>query len=176
MKEIIDMDSNSKIVCLVICGIKYGDDYYVMYSIKRDKIEDNIFVSKLVLSSMGYVMDNNFFGGEKEVIDEVIRDILNKDNVRVLNNNKIEIIKNIELEGINKFSIDKCYVTTVSRRVVKDVMVNYGLISLDEKKVVVKEKELSTFNEGSISSLFLILFGIFVLIVSGVVIFNAFIK
>lgn len=176
MKEIIDVDSNSKLMSLIICGIEYGEDFYVIYSVKRDELNDNIFVSKLVVSSNGYVMDNNFSGGEKEVVDEVVGDIFNKDSVEVLENNKIKIVSNIELYGINKFSIEKCYVTTVSRELVKEVMLNYGLISLDEKKVVVKEKELSSFNKGSISSFFLIVFGIGILIISVLVIFNVFIK
>lgn len=176
MKEIIDIDSNTKFMSLIICVIMYGEDYYVVYSIKRDEINDNIFVSKLVLSSVGYVMDNSFDGGEKEVIDQVVNDILNKDNINVLNKNKIQILGDIEINGINKFSVEKCYVTTVSRDLVKDVMLNYGLISVSSNMAVVKERDLPTFSKGIVSNLFLIILGISVLIISGGVIFNIFIK
>lgn len=175
MIEIIDDGSNRKFMALVICGIEYGDNMYVMYSVKREKDEDNIFVSKLVRNSEGYTMDNDFYGGEKEAIDSVVASILNKDSIDVLASNRVKIVNDIKLVGLNRFSIRCCYVTTYDRGLIKEVMLNYGLLDLTEKTVVV-EKESSGFSEGSISSLFLIIFGIGVLVLCVVMLYFIFLK
>lgn len=164
MKELIDVDSNAKMMSLVICGIKYGQEMYVMYSIKRDDDNDNIFVSKLVINSEGYVMDNNFSGGEKENLDEVITKIINKDSINSLNDNGIYIVKDFKLGSINKFSVSKCYVATYNRKIVKDIMDIYNLIDINNKRPVVQIKEVGGNNKGNFYSIALIVFGLLVLI------------
>lgn len=153
-------------MAFIICGIRYGDSLYVVYSIERDNDSDNVFVSKLVNCSSGFAMDDNFVMGEKEAFDKVLESFFGKVSVDVLSENKVSIMKNVVLEGINKFDIDKCYVTTVSKGDVRDIMINYGIVSWDSQKVVVKEKKSSWLRKGDISSIILILFGIIVLIAS----------
>ena len=164
MIEIIDVDSNVKMMALIICGIKYGDNEYVMYSVKRDNVNDNIFVSKVVKNSMGYTMSNDFSGGEKGALDGVVNDILNKNSVIELSNSGVEIIKDVNLGNVNKFSISLCYVTTYKRILIKELMVNYGLLDTNYVKAVVREKEESYFSKGNISTVLVIGLGIVILI------------
>ena len=65
MVEIIDDNTNRKMMAMILCDICYKDDYYVIYAIQREKDEANIFVSKLVKNSNGYVFDYNFSNDEK---------------------------------------------------------------------------------------------------------------
>lgn len=176
MIEIIDVDGNIKFMSLIICGIKYGEDYYVIYSIKRDSDYDNIFVSKLVRNSEGYVMDNDFSGGEKEALDEAISLILNKENVNVLRDKGISIIKNIKLGKVNKFSVTGCYVTTYKRSLIKECMINYGLLDVNREVPKVREKEVSYFSKGNISIFALIGFGIVILVFCIVLLWQSFVK
>ena len=165
MIEIIDVDGNIKFMSLTICCMKYGEDYYVIYSIKRDSDYDNIFVSKLVRNSEGYAMDNSFSGGEKEALDEVIALILNKENVNVLSDKGISIIKDIKLGKVNKFSVTECYVTTYKRSLIKECMINYGLLDVNREGRKVREEEVSYFIKGSIFIFVLIGLGIIIFIV-----------
>ena len=164
MIELIDSDNNVKLMALIICGIKYGDDNYLLYSIKRDDVDDNIFVSKVVKNSQGYVISNDFLGGEKEVLDLVVKRILSKDSISSLLDDGIEIIKDIDLVSVNKFSVSLCYVTTFSRDLIKDVMTNYGLLDINYVRPVVREKDVSGFSQGSVSSVFLVGFGVFIIV------------
>lgn len=165
MLEIVDKDNNVKMVAFIICGIKYGDSMYVIYSLKRDSNDDNIFVSRVEKNSDGYVMDDDFVGGEKEAIDGVVANIINKISSEELDNRGIRIIRDIKLAGINKFSISDCYVTTYRRSLIKEVMVNYGLLDLNnDKKVIVSEKNISSFSSGSVLSVFLVGLGVFILV------------
>jgi hypothetical protein len=171
--EIFDVDSELKMIGRVICGIEFGDELYVMYAIKRNEGEDNIFVSRLVVNSEGYTMDNNFSNGEKAVIDSVILRIINKDSIEWLNEDKIKLINDINLGKINKFSMDRCYVGSYGRNVINDIMSNYGL--LDERVVpVVKVMEGKT--KIDFENLALVIFGVLVLIVCIGVIFIVFVK
>lgn len=178
MIEIIDEGSNRKFMALIICGIEYGNNMYVMYSVKREKDEDNIFISKLVRNSEGYTMDNDFHGGEKEAMDDVVTSILNKDNIELLASNRIKLFHDIKIVGVNRFSVRCCYVTTYNRNLIKEVMINYGLIDIDENKTVIEEvlPEKKVFSRGSISSLFLIAFGIFTLLICCFMLYSIFSK
>lgn len=172
MIEIIDVDGNIKFMSLFICGIKYGEDYYAMYSIKRDSEYDNIFVSKLVRNSEGYAMDNSFSGGEKEALDEVIALILNKENVNLLGDKGISIVNDIKLGKVNKFSVTGCYVTTYKRSLIKECMINYGLLDVSRNVPKVKEKEVSYFSKGNISILSLIALGGIILVFCIILLFQ----
>ena len=77
MIEVIDETTNQKLMALIISSFKYGNELYCLYSIKRDEENDNIFVSKLIKNSLGYTMDNNFEGGEKEAIKGAKKHIKN---------------------------------------------------------------------------------------------------
>ena len=173
MIELIDIDGNIKFMASIISYIEYGGLLYVLYSIKRDEEEDNIFVSKLVNSSDGYVMDYNFNGGEKEVFDNIVRDIFNKDTIKELESKGIRIVKDIKLSSINKFSVTRCYVSTFKRNIIKECMNNYNLVS-DKKNIIVKEKKVSYFSKSNMSTIISIIFGIVIIILAVIVIFNYF--
>ena len=57
-------------------------------------------------------------------------------------------------------------------------MINYGLIDIDENKTVIEElsPEEKVFSRGSISSLFLIAFGIFTLLICCFMLYSIFSK
>ena len=172
MIELIDIDGNIKFMSLIIGYVNYGNQLYVIYSVKRDEEDDNIFVSKLVNSSDGYAMDNNFSGGEKEAMESVIASILNKDSIDSLNEKGIQFVQDINLSEINKFSVTKCYVTTFKRRLIKECMQNYNLVGYEKKKVIVKEKEVSYFSKNNFPSVLLIILGIVIVLIAIFVIFN----
>lgn len=173
MIEIIEESTNIKMMSLIICSFKYGDNLYCVYAVKRDEENDNIFVSKLVKNSIGFAMDNNFIGGEKESLDGAINRILNKDTIKSLTENGIEILK-IEPTGINKFSKDKCYVTTTKRSLIKECMQNYNLITTTAKTPVIAIKKEKIITKDKASSFFLILFGAIIIITCLIVIFTIF--
>lgn len=168
MIEVIDKDSNQKMMALVLCGICYSGDCYLIYSIRREKDDANLFVSKLVQSSQGYVMDFNFENGEKQVLDTFIQRLLNKEKRDVLESEGFSIMKDIQIEGIQYFNIDICYVSTVLRVTIKDCLIYYGLVSekLFDQPVVEVIEDKRKFNAGFVSNVALIIFGI------GLVIFS----
>ena len=172
MLELIDTDGNIKFMCSILCYINYGEQLYVIYSIKRDSEDDNIFVSKLVNSSDGYSMDSNFSADEKCALDDVVAAILNKDSVDKLSEKGIKFVNDINLSKINKFSVTRCYVTTFKRRLVKECMINYNLINSKKKVSVVREKEVSYFSKNNFPIVLLIVFGIVIILVAIFVIFN----
>ena len=59
MVELIDVNSNKKVMVLVLFNIKYINDNYVVYSIKRNSEEVNLFASLLVKNSQGYTIDDD---------------------------------------------------------------------------------------------------------------------
>ena len=83
MIEVIDRDTNQKMIAMILCSICYRGDCYLIYCIRREKDDANLFVSKLVQNSQGYVMDSNFLNGEKEVLDNIVQRLLNRDSIEV---------------------------------------------------------------------------------------------
>ncbi len=166
MKELIDAKNDMKMMVMVMGGIQYGDDSYVVYSIRRDEKDANIFVSRLIQTSGGYKIDNDFKNGEKEVLDKVIQRIISKEAIISLENDGFKFIKNIELVGVNYFDIDLCYVATVPRKLVKDCLIFYDLVneSVFQSPVVDVKEDKRLFNEGFVGNLFLVIFGIFILV------------
>ena len=80
MIEIIDRATMQKMMAMIVCGLCYQGDCYLIYCIRRNNEEANVFVSKLIKGSMGYVIDTDFSNGEKEVLDGTINRILNKES------------------------------------------------------------------------------------------------
>lgn len=177
MIELIDKSSNKKMMVMVMCGIKYQDDNYLLYCIRREKEDANIFISKLVINSEGYTINNDFDNGEKEAMEDVVKKIINMTTIDMLNNQGFEVIKDIKLDGINYFDVKKCYVSTVSRNLIKSIMDNYGLISDSIKySPIVEVKDDKKFNQGFISNIALIVFGIFLLMFCIGIIYDVFIS
>lgn len=174
MVEVIDKDTNQKMMMMVLCGIKYQDDCYLVYCIRRDKEEANVFVSKMFKGSLGYVINNEFVNGEKEILDGVVKRLLNKESKEVLESNGFTILKDIELDSNLVFDIEKCYVGAVARSLIKECLIFYGLVSekLFEQPIVEVIEDKRKFNEGFASSIVLIIFGIVILIFAGVVLYG----
>ena len=118
-------------------------------------------------------VNNNFENGEKELLDSIVTKLINKEN---LNNTGFIISNDIKLNDINYFDIDTCYISTINKKVVKEILIFYNLITEKtlEKPVVDVLEDKKIFNEGFISNIFLILFGLIVIITSIIVLVGVF--
>ena len=81
MNELIDVNDNSKMMAMVLCGIFYDGHEYLLYSIKRSASEANLFISKLVKNSSGYTISHDFDNGEKDVFESVVQRIISKEAI-----------------------------------------------------------------------------------------------
>ena len=173
MIEIIDVNSKTKMMAMVMADINYNDDNYVVYCIEREREEANIFVSRLVITSDGYTFNNDFDNGEKELLDGVVKRIINKDNLEedgfIISNDKI-------FSDINYFDIEKCYVATINKKIIKDIMIFYKLVTkkIFDRPVVEVVEDKRVFNDGFVGNMFLIVFGIAVIIFCIVVVVGVF--
>lgn len=173
MVEVIDRKTKHKMMMMVLCGITYQSDSYLIYSIRRDKTSANVFVSKLIKGSLGYLIIDDFSNGEKEVLDSVVKRILNKNILDELESDGFKIIKDIEMDSNISFDIDKCYVSTVSRDLIKECLIYYNLVNESMfNRPVVEVVEDKKFNEGFASSMVLIVFGIVIILFSCFVIYS----
>jgi len=174
MVEVIDKNTFNKMMMMVLCGIKYQDYYYLVYCIRRDKKDANVFVSKMFKGSQGYIINSNFENGEKESIDVVIKRILNKEKLEILNNEGFYILKKVDLDSNLEFDMNKCYVGAIPTSVIKNCLMFYDLVNkkILEQPVVEVADDKRKFNEGFTSSIVLIVFGIFILLFTGVVLYN----
>ena len=178
MKELIDKVNNVKMVALLLLGIGYDGDEYVVYSIKRSNDEANIFISKLVSTSDGYSIHNDFSNGEKEVMERIVQRIISKEPIALLERDGFYFIKDVKLVGKNYFDVQGCYVTTVSISLVKECMKYYGLEREDvfESPVVNVKEDKRKLSDGFVGNLFLIVFGIFIIVFCVGVVFSVFFK
>lgn len=178
MIEVIDKDSDVKMMALLLCGILYGECRYVIFAIRRDKIDANLFVSKLVKNSNGYVIDTDFQNGEKEVMDSVVQRLLNHESREKIKENGFLILDDISLEGTQYYDVEKCYVSSVPLICIKELMKYYSFIreSLFEQPILDVQEDKRIFNEGFFSNIILILFGIIVIIFCVFVLIKIFIK
>ncbi|MBQ6494501.1 MAG: hypothetical protein IJI49_00705 [Bacilli bacterium] len=173
MIELIDIDGNIKFMATIITGINYGNNLYVLYSIKRDNDTDNLFISKIVKNSYGYVMDNNFSPGEKEAMDDVVNSILNKDSLDKLKESGVSFSDDIVFDDINRFSVTNCYVTTFNKDLIEECINFYNFkVNTSKSTVVVKEKSVSYFSKNNRPSIYLIIVGIIVIVLSIILIIN----
>ena len=170
MFELTVKNTNIKMPGKIIASINYGNNPYCIYSAKRSKEEDNIFVSKIVKNSQGYTLDDNFTGGEKEALDNVINSILNKESLDSLKELGVEFI-DLKPSGINVFDEKKCYVTTYNSSLLEECLLNYNLVKI-ENKPIVKMKKSKPVNKGNIGSIALIIFGLLTIIICLIMIIN----
>ncbi len=163
MVEVIDFNSKLKLMAVVVACIEYNSDKYVIYGIDRGRGVANIFVSKLVVTSEGYTFKHEFANGEKIVLDGIVKRIINKEDIE---KDGFRISNDEVFSSINYFDIEKCYVATINKKIIKDIMIFYKLITkktLDRPVVeVVDDKKF--FSEGFVGNLFLIVFGIVVIV------------
>lgn len=174
MVEVMDRATERKMMVMILCGICYQETCYLIYCIRRDKNEANIFVSKLIKGSMGYVIDDTFLNGEKELLDSVVQRLLNKESIDSLEKAGFSIIKDLEMDSNLTFDIEKCYVSTIARKLVKECLIYYGLVNekIFDRPVVEVIEDNRKFNEGFASSMVLIIFGIIIFAFSCFVIFS----
>ena len=173
MVEVIDRKTKHKMMMMVLCGITYQNDSYLIYSIRRDKSDANVFVSKLIKGSLGYLIIDDFSNGEKEVLDSVVKRILNKNSLDELESDGFKFIKDIEMDSNISFDIDNCYVSTVSRDLIKECLIYYNLVNENMfNRPVVEVVEDKKLNEGFASSIVLIIFGVVIILFSCVVIYS----
>lgn len=174
MVEVMDKATSQKMMAMILCGICYQEDCYLVYCIRRDKRDANLFVSKMIKGSLGYVINNDFSNGEKEVLDNIVKRLLNKENKNLLEGDGFTILKVMDMDSNLTFDIDKCYVSTVNRSLIKDCLIYYDLVNekIFEQPVVEVVEDKRKFNEGFASSVVLIIFGIVILIFSCVVIYG----
>ncbi len=177
MIEVIDRDSGSKMMAMVLCGISHEEERYVLFAIRRDQVNANIFVCKLVSNSQGLVMDMNFLNGEKDVLDGVVQRLFNHVQVSELEEDGYHFMKNLSLEGSQYFDIQTCYVSSVPRKMVKDCMIYYDLVREEffSQPVIEVQEDKRKFNEGFVGNVFLILFGVGVIIFCVAVLISVFI-
>ena len=174
MKEIIDEKNQIKMMALLICGISYGEEKYLVFSVKRTMDEANIFVSKLVNASDGMAIDSHFKNGEKDVLDEIVKRILNQENEEVLNKDGFTLIKDVSLTDINSFDVNACYVSTVEEMVVKRCLSFYNIVTngtLDSPVIEVKDDKRKL-NQGAFLNIFFIIFGVIVVVLGIITIFK----
>lgn len=164
MFEIIDEKTGRKLMANIICRVECGKNPYLVYWIQRDAFQDNVFVSKLIKNSEAWTLNDDFSGGEKEVLDKVIAKVIAKKKREVLEEESILIYPDVKLSQINKFDINKCYVTTLNRDVIRDCMFYYGFLFNKSKGKVILRNIKTRENQGFISNMVLIIFAIFAII------------
>ena len=178
MIEVMDHETSVKLMALILCGIRYDGNLYVVFSIRRHKNDVNLFVSKVIQNSQGLVMDFRFANGEKEVMEKVVMDLINHVSREKLLEQGFVIVDDIQLSGSQVYDIHQCYVSSITLDYLKDMMKYYSFIREDifEKPVLDVVEEKKVLNDGSFLNILLILFGIFVIIFCVVVVFQVFFK
>lgn len=171
--EIIDVDNNVKMKCLVMFCFRYGDGMYVVYSVKRDNSQRNIFISKLVVNSEGYTMDSNFTSDEREALERVVAKIINCCDRQILLDDGVKFSSDVKFSLVNKFSSSKCYVATYDNDVIEKIMKFYG-VTKDKSAVLIRNS--SRVSSNNIGVILLILFGIAVIIGCLMVVIDIFVK
>lgn len=173
MIEIIDISSKNKMMAMVMANVRYMNDNYVIYCVDRGNGEANIFVSKLLVMSEGYTFNNEFANGEKKLLETLVKRIINKEDV---SSDGFVLSNDMSLSEINYFDIEECYVATVGKKLIKDIMIFYKLVTEKtlERPVVEIVEDKRIFNEGFVGNIFLIVLGIVVIIFSISVIVGVF--
>lgn len=128
-----------------ICAIEVDGSDYVVYSIERDNDNDNIFVSKLInninsTSSMMNIED----GMEKEKMSSIVKELikhaidaeedkLNDEVVSLADGKNVKVISNVIDTKEQNINVQKTYITTVKKSVVK-VSEDFYDVKMEEKK------------------------------------------
>ncbi len=161
MIEVIDNDNNKRMAS-IMCGILYNDILYVLYLIKRDKDNVNMFVSKIIENSEGVkVIDSDLTDIEKKELEDIVKRIINKDGIYNLAKDGIKIVKDINLnKGVNKFNIDNSYVSTISNKDINECKVYYELDN-NEKNIVMVNNDIVM--KRNLKDILIIIFGILVI-------------
>jgi len=178
MVEVIEKNTGTKMMAVMFGKLMYQEESYAIYCIRRGKEDANIFVSRLLKTSEGLALDDDFVNGEKEVIEGIIKKLLSKISLLELEQDGFSLSKEIDLSEGLSFDSKKCYVTTVPRNLIKECMIEYQLVTESIFEVpLVEVQEEKLLNKGFISNVILIVFGIvviiFCLVVVGGVLFGS---
>ena len=131
----------------IMCGIDVDGTDYVIYSIKRDEENDNLFVSKLIKNNDG---TSNMVNIEDSMEKSKLADIVKKLITYSINNDADKTTgvvtladgKEIKISGVlfNKeqnINVGKTYITTVKRAVTK-VGANFYSVEVPKAEPVVE--------------------------------------
>ena len=164
MYELIDVNDNVKMMSMIFCGISYDSNEYLLYSIRRNFREANLFVSKLIRNSSGYTISHDFLNGEKDVLERVVQRIISRESISSLEKDGFRIIRDVELGNINYFDVQKCYVSTVLISLVKDFLEYYEINRDDVFKSPIVDviDDKKKFNQGFVGNIVVIMFGVFI--------------
>ena len=116
-------------VANVICSVDVDGTDYVLYFIKRDEENDNLFISKLIKNNdatfnMVNIEDSMEKGKLVEVVKELIKFAVDTDLDKTtgsvtLSNGKTVTVSNVLFNREQNINVSKTYVTTVKRAVTK---------------------------------------------------------
>ena len=153
-------------MAVLLTGIRYMKNEYLLYAIRRDDVDVNLFISKLVRTSDGCTISHEFSNGEREGMEDVVKKFINKYPITSLESDGYTFFKDFELEGVNYFDSKACYVATISKKLLKMCLIFYHLV--DEKIFSIPTLEVlddkRKVNDGFVGNLFVIIFGVFVLL------------
>ncbi len=178
MFEVIDQDTSVKMMALPLCKILYQKSRYVIYAIRREKSDVNLFVSKLVENSQGYAMDDSFSCGEKEMFDSLVEKLINLVPLKEIEDLGFSMILDISLTGTQYYCIEKCYISSIPLTKLKEIMKYYSFVRKDmfDSPVLGVQEDKKVLAEGAVGNILFILFGVVVLIFCLVMIFMVIFK
>ena len=143
----------------IICSIDVDGTDYVVYSIKRDEENDNLFISKLIRNNDGTSnMINIDDTTEKSMLADIVKELvtyaINNDadkttgEVTLSNGRKVKI-SSVLFNKEQNINVSKTYITTVKRAVTK-VSENFYYMEYSKPEPVVE----SVFDTSSAEAVF----------------------
>lgn len=143
----------------IICSIDVDGTDYVVYSIKRDEENDNLFISKLIRNNDGTSnMINIDDTTEKSMLADIVKELvtyaINNDadkttgEVTLSNGRKVKI-SSVLFNKEQNINVSKTYITTVKRAVTK-VSENFYYMEYSKPEPVVE----SVFDTSSTEAVF----------------------
>ena len=131
----------------IVCGIDVDGTDYVLYSIKRDDENDNLFISKLIKNTDGTSnMINIDDTMEKSMLSDIVKELvtyaINSDSDRTtgtvtLSNGRGVLVSGVLFNREQSINVGKTYVTTVKRTVTK-VSENFYYVEFAKPEPVVE--------------------------------------
>lgn len=135
---------------VVMFGFELDGSGYVTYSIERDEENSNIFISKVLRNfdntySMMDIDDVNEKGRFVEIVKMIITNAVesqndkNNGNTLTLNDGKVIKFMGVSFNKEQRINVQKTYITTVKKEVIRVVEKFYDLVSVFEQPKVVED-------------------------------------
>lgn len=135
---------------VVMFGFELDGSGYVTYSIERDEENSNIFISKVLRNfdntySMMDIDDVNEKGRFVEIVKMIITNAVesqndkNNGNTLTLNDGKVVKFMGVSFNKEQRINVQKTYITTVKKEVIRVVEKFYDLVSVFEQPKVVED-------------------------------------